>query len=79
MKEKIALQRIEQQLTLAKQAIWEAMSIADQNGMSFHWEPPAPLRGEGTHMGGTYYGKTHPNRKELDDFQEGWLPSNQSC
>jgi hypothetical protein len=77
---------IAEQLEIARNAIKKAMKLADKYGQTFRWEPPALCHGEGTHMGGYYYGEGNERRpasfKEWtygDPHEDGWLPSNQSC
>ena len=78
-KEKIQqkkLQEINFHLEQAKDSIKAAMKIADQYGLSFCWSPPAMSHGEGSGMGGYYYGKGHEYRNE--DY-DGWSPSSVGC
>jgi hypothetical protein len=90
MNEKEDLRLIAQQLNIARQAIEEAMKIADRKGLYFRWEVPFTVwrGGDGNGMGGYYYGKGSPEREKASqkDYPEygepgndGWLPSNQSC
>lgn len=76
---------IAEQLEIARDAIKKAMKLADKYGQTFRWEPPSMFHGEGTHMGGSYYGEGNERRKNPEDrecgdpFEDGWLPSSHSC
>ncbi len=74
---------IEHELEKARDAIKKAMEIADKNGLIFHWNPPAMDHGEGSGMGGWYYGEGNKERERGDGYGEpgpdGWLASSRSC
>ncbi len=81
-----ASQRIADSIQKAREEIEKAKKIADEFGLTFFWEPPAPALGEGTGMGGTYFGKNSPEREtyEKDEYtkynmSDGWLASSGSC
>ena len=59
---------MDEKVSEAYAALSEAQSIADAHKLSFEFSPAYG-------MGGWYEGDT----EERDGFNDGWMPSSQSC